>query len=193
MLCYFFRPTAIAALSSTSATGFTVSGSWRQQFDWCVIDWVRDNTFEHPAFRNLPDGDLSGLTLTYDETRDNCIPADSDLFPTVDWPSLRIFDDSSDGAPLAYIPLKNYATPIAGSYACASATVTLGGTITAGDYIGISFLDEHYTIQLGVSDTVTTAATTIATAIAASSPGMTASNVAGVITVTYVGQDSTGT
>ena len=72
--CYFFEPSAVAALSSTSATGFTVSGSWRQQFDWAVIEWNRDNVFEHPSFRYLPDGDLSGLTLAYDETRTNCIP-----------------------------------------------------------------------------------------------------------------------
>ena len=45
--------------------GFTVSGTWRQQFDWAVIEWNRDNVYEHPVFRNLPDGDLSGLTLTY--------------------------------------------------------------------------------------------------------------------------------
>ena len=31
--CYFQEPTAVAALSQTSATGFTVSGCWRQQFD----------------------------------------------------------------------------------------------------------------------------------------------------------------
>ena len=80
MQCYFFEPSAIAALSSTSASGFTVSGTWRQQFDWAVIEWNRDNTFEHPAFRNLPDGDLSGLTLSYQETRTNCIAMDSDLF-----------------------------------------------------------------------------------------------------------------
>ena len=55
LLCYFFRPSAIAALSNTSPNGFTVSGTWRQQFDWCVIDWVRDNTFEHPMLRNLPE------------------------------------------------------------------------------------------------------------------------------------------
>ena len=64
MQCYFFEPSAIAALSSTSASGFTVSGTWRQQFDWAVIEWNRDNMYEHPAFRNLPDGDLSGLMLT---------------------------------------------------------------------------------------------------------------------------------
>ena len=56
--CYFLRPSAVAALSETSPNGFTVSGSWRQQFDWAVIEWNRDNVFEHPAFRSLPDGDL---------------------------------------------------------------------------------------------------------------------------------------
>ncbi len=59
--CYFQQPSAVAALSGTSANGFTVSGCWRQQFDWAVVEWNRDNVFEHPALRNLPDGDLSGV------------------------------------------------------------------------------------------------------------------------------------
>src|SRR5947209_1270137 len=89
--CFFFRPSAIAALSGASANGFTVSGTWRQQFDWAVIEWNRDNVYEHPAFRFLPDSDLSGLVLSYEEKRANAIPMDSALFPTVDWPSLRIW------------------------------------------------------------------------------------------------------
>jgi hypothetical protein len=105
--CYFLEPSAIAAMSQASANGFTVSGSWRQQFDWAVIEWNRDNVFEHPAFRSLPDGDLSGLTLNYEETRQNCIPLDSDLYPTVDWPtyaarmgqSRRRRDDIQGAAP----------------------------------------------------------------------------------------------
>src|SRR5216683_7274977 len=88
--CFFFRPSAIAALSSASPAGFTVSGTWRKQFDWTVIEWNRDNVFEHPAFRYLPDGDLSGLVLTYEEERSNCLAMDSSLFPTVDWPFLRV-------------------------------------------------------------------------------------------------------
>src|SRR3984893_11643736 len=99
--CYFLRPSAIAAMSQASATGFVVSGAWRQQFDWAVIEWNRDNTFEHPMLRNLPDGDLSGLTLTYEETRENCIPLVSTLFPSVDWPTLRLWDDST-GTELIY-------------------------------------------------------------------------------------------
>src|ERR1700685_4462972 len=87
--CFYYQPSAIAALSSTSASGFTISGTWRQQFDWAVIECNRDNVYEHPAFRYLPDGDLSGLTLTYNETRTNCIPVDSELYATVAWNSLR--------------------------------------------------------------------------------------------------------
>ena len=64
---YFYRPTAIAALSNATATGFRLSGSWRQQFDWAVLEWNRDNVFEHPSLRYLPDGDLSGLSLSYEE------------------------------------------------------------------------------------------------------------------------------
>src|SRR5437016_13404835 len=83
--CYFQRPSAVAALSGASPNGFTVSGSWRQQFDWVVVEWNRDNVFEHPALRCLPDRDLSGVTLSYEATRDNCIPNDSTLDPAGGW------------------------------------------------------------------------------------------------------------
>ena len=192
LLCFFFRPSAIAALSNSSAVGFTVSGSWRQQFDWCVIDWVRDNTFEHPAFRYLPDGDLSGLTLTYDETRDNCIPIDSDLFPTIDWPSLRVWSSVAGVETLSFVPLKSYATPLVGSYNCASATVTLQGTITAGDFVGVAVSGEHYTYQLLGADTIDSVAGAIVDSINAFSANMSATHVAGAITVLYVGLESTG-
>src|SRR6476660_3877972 len=129
--CYFLRPSAVAAMSAASATGFTVSGSWRQQFDWVVIEWNRDNTFEHPFLRNLPDGDLSGLQLTYEETRENCIPLDSTLFPTVDWPTLRIWEESGGAEQIYFVPLKDYATAIEGSYAPPSAVFTLEGSRTA--------------------------------------------------------------
>ncbi len=129
--CYFYMPSAIAALSNASPTGFTLSGTWRQQFDWAVVEWSRDNVFEHPALRYLPDGDLSGLTLTYQETRTNCIPLDSDLFPTVDWPSLRIWaNDPKDpnGVEQIYkVPLKSFATPVkAGLPATYSVTIDFG-------------------------------------------------------------------
>src|ERR1700741_1859163 len=110
--CYFQLPSAVAALSATSATGFTLSGTWRQQFDWAVIEWNRDNVFEHPALRNLPDGDLSGLRLSYRETRENCIPIDSTLYPTGAWPYLRIWAQTGSAEILYKVRLIDYATPV---------------------------------------------------------------------------------
>lgn len=113
--CYFERPSAIAALSETAESGFTVSGCWRQQFDWAVIEWNRDNVFEHPAFRNLPDGDLSGLQLTYEETRNNCIPLDSNWYPTVDWPYLRVWAEAAGVEQVYKVRLSDHAAAVSGT------------------------------------------------------------------------------
>jgi hypothetical protein len=185
--CYFFEPSAVAALSATSSSGFTVSGSWRQQFDWAVIEWNRDNVFEHPAFRYLPDGDLSGLTLSYQETRENCIPLDSDLFPTVAWPTLRIWADPGTGEQVYQVPLASYATSIAGSYVPATLQFTLSGTVTVGDFVGIAFLSEHYPYQMNSGDTLAFAIQNIVAGINAFSPTMTASAVGTTITISYLG------
>jgi hypothetical protein len=148
--CFFFHPSAIAALSGTSDSGFTVSGTWRQQFDWAVVEWNRDNVYEHPALRNLPDGDLSGLTLSYQETRTNCILMDSDLFRVNSWPFLRVWAPDNLGVEQVYqVPLRGLATPVAGSYATAFAEFTLSGTITAGDFVGIAYLGNHVTYPVG--------------------------------------------
>src|ERR1700733_975164 len=185
--CYFFEPSAVAALSATSATGFTVSGTWRQQFDWAVIEWNRDNVFEHPAFRYLPDGDLSGLTLSYRESRENCIPLDSTLYPTVDWPTLRIWANNGSGEQIYHIPLTSYATPIAGSYQSASVQFTLGGTATVGDYVGLAFLSEHKPQQLNPGDTLAFAIQNIVEGINAFSATMQASAAGATITIKYLG------
>jgi len=189
--CYFLEPSATAALSGTSASGHTVSGSWRQQFDWAVIEWNRDNVFEHPAFRYLPDGDLSGLTLTYSETRQNCIPIDSTLFPTVDWPNLRVWGDPGTGEQLYKVPLLNYATAIAGSYAPATVQFTLSGTVTASDYVGIVFLSEHYPYLMNAGDTLEFAIENIVAGVNAFSPTMKAVQSGTTITLTYVGAGQT--
>ncbi len=153
--CYFFRPSASAAISGASAAGFTVSGTWRQQFDWAVIEWTRDNVFEHPLLRYLPDGDLGGLTLSYRETRTNCIPIDSKLYPTVDWPFLRIWAVDDEGDEHLYrVNLREKATAVAGSYVAAQATFQLVGPLTVDDYVELSWLDKHVNWQIGASDTI---------------------------------------
>jgi hypothetical protein len=150
--CFFFHPSAIAAISESSASGFKVTGCWRQQFDWAVIEWNRDNVYEHPAFRYLPDGDLSGLTLTYEETRRNCIGMDSDLFATVDWPSLRIWVGDNDLP--EFVPLLDHATPIEGPSTSAYADFTLSGTVHADESLGLAFLGENHWYSTGGWETV---------------------------------------
>src|SRR4051812_9065958 len=186
--CYFERPSAVAALSSTSPRGFTVSGCWRQQFDWAVLEWTRDNTFEHPALRNLPDGDLSGLRLTYEEVRSNCIPLDSTLYPTVDWPYLRIWSIAGGVESLHKVPLKNYAEPM-GEYSAPTARFELQGTPTSGDYIELAWLDQHFNHRMTGTDTLQTALQSLADVIAAaqSTAGVTASASGSSITLTYLG------
>lgn len=191
--CYFERPSAAAALSGASANGFTVSGSWRQQFDWAVVEWNRDNVFEHPLLRCLPDGDLSGVMLSYEETRDNCIPMDSTLFPTVDWPTLRVWTDSGGNETMYQVPLKNYATAVAGSYVAPTVQFTLGGTVTAGDYVELAWLDQHFNYLTIAGDTPATAAEALAAVITGSqSTGEVSATASGAqITLTYQGMPGT--
>lgn len=187
--CYFQLPSAIAALSNSSPDGFTISGTWRQQFDWAVVDWSRDNVFEHPAFRYLPDGDLSGLVLTYQETRTNCIPIDSPLYPTVDWPYLRIWTDSSSDP--YYVSLLKNATPVEGSCQPAYVDLILQGTPTTNDYVGLAFLDEHYTHQLYYDDTPDKTAQALVDAVNAFSPTMKATRTGTTIRLFYIGAGQT--
>lgn len=188
--CYFFEPSAIAALSSASESGFTVSGTWRQQFDWCVVEWNRDNTFDHPVFRNLPDSDLSELVLSYQDTRTNCIALDSDLFPTVDWPFLRVWATPSGSSTeqIWWVPIKNYATPVSGSYQCAYADFTLSGTLSDGDYVGLAYLQQQYTYQVaGSGHILEDALVALADAINSSDPLLQAVQTGTTIRVYYTG------
>ncbi|MCL5743010.1 MAG: hypothetical protein M1541_03640, partial [Acidobacteria bacterium] len=189
--CYFERPSAIAALSAASATGFHVSGAWRQQFDWAVVEWNRDNVFEHPALRNLPDGDLSGLRLSYEETRQNCMAMDCDLYPTVEWPYLRIWASENDVEQVYKAKLLNYATAVEGSYTCATAEFDLQGTATTGDYVGLAWLDEHHTYQLYSTDTLESAVQALADSVNSFSQTMRATRSGTSIELTYTGAGQT--
>ena len=191
--CYFYQPSAIAALSGTSATGFTLSGTWRQQFDWAVVEWNRDNVFEHPALRNLPDGDLSGITLSYQETRTNCIAMDSDLFHTVSWPFLRVWAPDATGTEQVYqVPIKSYATAVVGNYADAFANFMLSGTLTVGDFVGIAYLGNSITYQVtGGEGSIAGVVTNIAAAYA-TDPLLRASASGSTLTVSYPGVGANG-
>jgi len=170
---YFLTPSAIAALSSASSAGFVLSGKWRQQFDWAVVEWTRDNVFEHPSLRNLPDGDLSGLTLSYQEARTGCIPFQSNLFPVVAWDRLRLWVTGADGSDTVYyVSFANQPStepqillPIVGSPQSASATMTLVASPGVGQRAGLAFLEEHYYYQVSNGDGLADIAAGIAASV----------------------------
>ncbi len=201
--CFFQLPSAIAAMSQASATGFTVSGCWRQQFDWAVVEWNRDNVYEHPLFRYLPDGELSGLTLTYTETRTGCIPFESSLFPTVDWPYLRVWATAADGLEhIYYVP---FDAPVAvpvdpTSYQSASGTMTIEGSPTVGDRVGLAipvapatsaYPEQHYYYSVGIGDQLSDIANGLAANINQLSSDFTASATGASVVVTWVGSGVT--
>ena len=162
---YFLTPSAIAAVSSATSNGFVLSGKWRQQFDWAVVEWNRDNVFEHPSLRNLPDGDLSGLTLTYDEERTGCIPFQSNLYPVVDWHRVRLWVAEPDGSETVYyVTLIDNAVPVSGSIQPASASMTLIAS-PGTNRVGLAFSEEHYYFQGLGGESLSTVAAGIAAAI----------------------------
>ncbi len=57
--------------------------------------------------------------------------------------------DSTGTEQVYQVPLTSYATPVAGSYNCAYANFTLSGTLTAGDFVGIAYLENSITYQVG--------------------------------------------
>ena len=117
---------AAAALHSASETGFKVSGVFRDAADFAVLVlWDRDDFFGHPRFSYLPDGDLSGITLSFDLHYDNLQPIDSPKFPTIDWPYLNCL--KTDGT-LVQLRLFDRATLVGGTYSKAQGTFTLNGT-----------------------------------------------------------------
>ena len=162
-----------------------MSGTWRQQFDWAVVEWNKHNVFEHPLLRNLPDGDLSGLTLSYREQRTNCILMDSSLFPTVDWPYLRIWAEDAGGQEQLYrVRLSDNATATQGSFVSAQATFSLLGVLTAGDVVELAWLDEHYFHTILSSDTIASVLQALSDTINALSSTVSSTHTGGAGTIT---------
>ena len=184
--CYFLTPSAVAAMSQASASGFTLSGKWRQQFDWAVVEWNRDNVFDHPSLRPLPDGDLSGLTLSYQEERIGCIPMESNLIPVVDWNNLRIWASDDQGNEQVYhVNLwPAHATAIEASYVPASATMVLSNSPGDNNRVGLALLENHHYYMVQPGDSLSEIAAGIALDFS-SNPDFTATSSGNSVTITW--------
>ena len=138
-----------------------------------------------PCYETFPDGDLSGLTLSYREQRTNCILMDSSLFPTVDWPYLRIWAEDAGGQEQLYrVRLSENATATQGSFVSAQATFSLQGVLTAGDVVELAWLDEHYFHTILGTDTVASVLQTLSDNINALSTTVSSQHSGGAGTVT---------
>lgn len=115
---------ASAAMHSATATGFKVSGVFRDPADFCVlILHDADDFYEHPSIRYLPDFNFAGLTLTFDVHYSGLRTLDSPRFATIDWPYLDVIKaDGTRPPPTALFP---HAVKVGGTWSQASGTFTI--------------------------------------------------------------------
>jgi hypothetical protein len=112
---------AAAALHSATADSLGCSGVFRSADDFAVIVlFKRDNIFEHHSVRWLEDGDLSGMTLSFDYSAGSSLaPLDSTFFESIPNRSLSfIRNDGTSGT----LPLFDQATLQSGDFNVAGGT-----------------------------------------------------------------------
>ncbi|GEM_PF-4054200 len=143
----FSPQSAIGTIHHATPTGFELSGRFNALTDNVILEWNRDNDFEHPQLRYLPNGDFTGLTLSYDYAHSGLADIASAIFPYTGFPYLNVYAGTPES--LYQVALQNYATPVTGdSHRPASATVTLGGTMTANDAVKVLFFGEAYSYTI---------------------------------------------
>src|ERR1022692_2397564 len=170
----FSPQSAIGTIHHASPTGAQLSGRFNALTDNVILEWNRDNDFEHPQLRYLPDGDFTGLTLSYDFAHIGLADIASAIFPYTGFPYLNIYAGTNES--LYQVPLQNYATPVAGdAHLPASATITLGGSTTANDAVKVLFLVEAYSYTVvTTSESPSLAVASLVSQINSSSASITA-------------------
>jgi phage tail sheath gpL-like len=170
-----------AAVHNASATGFTLSQVFRAASDFSVlVIFDIDDYFNHPSFKPLPDGDLTGVVLEFDLASDPTVLAtlDNPKYPTIDYPFLDYvkMDGTTGRIDLSYgnlqsslgvsvTPNTNPTTISAGSLGTAGATITVAGTPALGDSLTLWFQNFSYSYAYNVGDTLSTVASVLAAAV----------------------------
>jgi hypothetical protein len=177
---------AAAAISDATASGFTVTGVFRDAADFAVLMlYDADDFWGHPRLKYLPDFDLSGQTLSFDVTYTGLQPIDSAKFPTIDWAYLDVI--KPDGT-TAQVTLFANATQAGGSYLAADAVVTVtAAPAVAFDRVTLWYENFAFDYVATGGETAATVASALAAQINSASWGggqaITATAVGGQITV----------
>jgi hypothetical protein len=127
---------ASAAVHHATATGFSVSGSFRDPADFAVVIlYDADDFYNHPNWKWLPDFDFDGLTLQFDVAYQGLMPLNSRKYETIAWPFLEIVRPNGESG---RIRLSDHAQVIATPDSPASASITLAGDrFTIGDKVAV--------------------------------------------------------
>src|ERR1700733_2875513 len=93
---------ACAALWGASATGFTVSGVFRDQADFATLYLVdADDTLSNPLWKYLPDFDLTGVVLTFTMAYSGLQPIDSIKYNWIDWATIGVIAEDGTASEIS--------------------------------------------------------------------------------------------
>ena len=170
-----------ASIHSASATGFTLSQIFRTASDFSdLVIFDIDDYFNHPTFKPLPDGDLTGVVLQFDIAADPTVFAtlDNPKFPTIDYCFLDFIrlDGTTGRIDLSYgnlqtslgvsgTPNTNPTTVASGGLTAASVTFSVVGTPTLSDELTLWFQNFSYAYTYSVGDGPAQIASTLAAAV----------------------------
>ncbi len=138
------RSGAMGAMHNASASGFTVSGMFSGQADFCnLLLWAADDYFGHwQTTKYLPDFDFTGVTLDFDLSFSGLFGLLSQKFQSVNQGLLTVQSPTSVNTTVALI---DQITTVAGGVA-ASITFTVNSSSTpqAFDRIQIWYLNNLF-------------------------------------------------
>lgn len=128
-----------------SATGFSLSGVFRDMADFLVLTlWDADDYFGHwQTTKYLPDFSFTGMVLTFDLQSSGAQQLDSVMNQWIPWRSLSYI--LSDGQP-GMIDLAPHISKVGGTYTSASTTMTINGTPNTGDQVTVWYQNVAFSV-----------------------------------------------
>lgn len=140
---------AMGSLWGASATGFSLSGVFRDMADFAVLRlWDADDYFGHyQTTKYLPDFDFTGMVLTFDIAGSGVQQLDSVINQWIPWRSLSYIE--ANGQP-GTVDLAGHITKVGGTQSAASTTITIssGATPTYGDVVTVWYQNKAFSVQV---------------------------------------------